>query len=230
MSGKQNQFLGIGIYSVPEAARLTRVSAQRIRRWLEGYTYATDSQTRSSPPVWQRQLPEIDGVLALGFLDLMEVRFVDAFRKHGVSLQMIRRASQRAAEMVGRDHPFCTKSFRTDGRSIFADIVQETGEESLVDVVKSQFAFRQVLDPYLFGLEFDQEDLVRWWPMAPKRRIVIDPERAFGQPIVAREGVPTAVLAQSCNAEGSVEAVAQWYDVDVRSVRDAVEYEEQLAA
>jgi len=231
VSRKQSQLLGKGIYSVSEAARLTSVNARRIRRWLEGYTYAIDCRIHSSSPVWRRQLPEIDGALALGFLDLMEVRFVDAFRKHGVSLHTIRRAAERAMEWFRRDHPLCTKRFKTDGRSIFAEIIEETGDTSLLDIVKRQYAFEKILAPYLYrGLEFSEEELVRWYPMAPKRRVVIDPERAFGQPIVTKEGVPTSVLAQSCKVEGSVVAVAQWYEVDVRSVRDAVEFEEQLAA
>jgi hypothetical protein len=33
------RFLGIGLYTVAEAARLTCISQGRLRRWLRGYTY-----------------------------------------------------------------------------------------------------------------------------------------------------------------------------------------------
>ena len=46
-------------------------------------THGAGEDRASYPPVWQRQLPDIDGTLGLGFLDLMEARFVDAFRKAG---------------------------------------------------------------------------------------------------------------------------------------------------
>jgi len=69
----------------------------------------------------------------------------------------------------------------------------------------------------------------RWFP-STNRRIVIDPARSFGQPVVEKEGVPTSVLARSYKAEQSLKRVARWYDVDVRSVRAAVEFERRLAA
>jgi len=88
-----------------------------------------------------------------------------------------------------------------------------------------------MLQPYLYiGLEFQADQLVRWWPLGMRRRVVIDPRRAFGQPIVAKEGVPTAILAGAVQLEQSVAEVADWYEVDPRSVRDAVEFEEKLAA
>jgi len=227
----QNPYLGVGIYSVPEAARLTSVAPQRVRRWLKGYAYPWKGQRRAVPPVWQRQLPDVDGILALGFLDLMEVRFVDAFRDYGVSWHTIRAAAVRAREMFKRDHPFCAKSFKTDGRSIFADILDKTGEKSLIDLVKSQYAFRKILKPYLYtGLEFQEDQLMRWWPLGTRRRVVIDPRRGFGQPIVADEGVPTAILAKAVKVEQSLTVVADWYEVDPESVRDAIEFEEKLAA
>lgn len=221
----------IGIYSVPEAARLTGVTQQRIRRWIRGYTFSYRSEVRQSPPVWERQLPSVNGTLALGFLDLMEVRFVNAFRAHGVSWKTLRLAAERARELFDATHPFCTKRFTTDGRSIFAEIREETGEAALVDVVRSQYAFRQVLAPYLHGVEYDAaNNVVRWWPLGQKRRVVVDPRRSLGQPIVQPEGVPTSILANAYRHEEDVRVVADWYAVSAKSVKDAVEFEGRLAA
>lgn len=224
-------FLGVGIYSVADAARLTSIHAQRIRRWLKGYTFSYDGKVHTSPPVWERQLPDVDGTLALGFLDLMEVRFVDAFRRHGVSWPTIRRAAERARNLYRDTHPFCTESFKTDGHSIFAEVLDQIGETSLLDVVKSQYAFKRILEPYLYtGLEFGEDRLARWWPLGRRRQVVIDPQRAFGQPIVADRGVPTVILAAAVRIDQSVEDVALWYEVNPRAVRDAIEFEEKLAA
>ncbi len=227
-----NTYLGVGIYTVPEAARLSRVSPGRIRRWLLGYTYVYDGRERASAPVWERQLPTIHEKLALGFLDLLEVRFVDAFRTRGVTWKTIRTAAERARILFETTHPFATRRFKTDGRSIFAQVVDERGERALLDIVKTQYAFHGLLRPFLYGLEFDDHDqAVRWWPLGTKRHVVIDPERSFGQPIVHKEGVPTSILAQAFRpGSSSIAAVAKWYDVDPRSVRDAIEFEKKLAA
>lgn len=228
---QDNSFIGVGIYTIPEASRLTKVSSQRIRRWMKGYTFSAGLNRKKSPPVWQSQLPEIDGKISLGFLDLTEVRFVNKFRDLGVSWKTLRLAAEQASQQFRTDHPFSTERFVTDGRSIFVDIKNKTGEDSLVDIVKNQLAFRKILAPYLKGLEFDENDnALRWWPMERSRQVVIDPMRSFGQPIVAKEGVPTTVLANAVKVEKSVQAVSSWYDVSVRAVKAAVEYEKRLAA
>lgn len=224
-------FIGTGIYTVPEASRLTTVPTARIRRWVKGYAYVVGEKVLASRPVVHSQLQPLDGVIALGFLDLIEVRFIDAFRRSGVSWKSIRLAYDRARELIGSEHPFSTKIFRSDGRRIFAEIVQRTGKRVLLDLVSNQLAFQKVLAPYLYeGLDFLDQEVSRWWPMGRTRQVVIDPERGFGQPIVDREGVPTAILAQAYRVEESVDAVARWFEVDRRSVRDAVEFEERLAA
>jgi len=224
--------LGIGIYSVPEAARLSGVSAQRIRRWLRGYQYSVRGERRTSSAVVVADYGIPGRALNLSFLDLLEVRFIDEFRKAGVGWKAIRIASQRAREILERDHPFSTKRFRTDGKTILLEIAREEDEDELLDLVKDQFAFRKVLWPYLYkGLDFGPEDIAeRWWPMDRRRSVVVDPSRSFGQPIVNREGVPTAALAEGFRAESSLERVASWFEVSIRSVRDAVDFEEQLRA
>lgn len=233
MADNHQSLLGIGVYTVPEAARLTGIAAPTIRRWVTGYSYTRKGASRSSPPVWQGQIAPVDHSVALSFRDLLEVRFVQYFREHGVSWKVIRRAAECASEIVQDSHPFSTKRFKTDGRSIFAEIVQETGEESLLDLAKRQYGFKSFVEPFLFeGLEFSDLGIapVRWWPLGRSRRVMIDPQRLFGQPICVPESVPTAVLANAFKAEGSVDAVARWFMVHPKSVSDAVEFEQKLAS
>ena len=231
MAQQRESLLGVGVYTPSEAARLTGVSTGRIKRWLSGYAFKSGEEVHASPPVWQPEVPSGDS-LVLSFRDLLEVRFVDAFRRHGVSWKSIRIAAEHAAQILQDSHPFSTQRFKTDGRSIFAEILQETGEESLLDLVKSQYGLKTILEPFLFeGLEFAEVGIapVRWWPLGLDRRVVIDPEMSFGQPIVTPESVPTTILAKAFKAEGSFQAVARWYMVDPKSVEDAVEFENRLS-
>src|SRR5262249_12056532 len=147
--------LGIGLYTVPEASQLTGIPQVRLRRWLRGYTYRTREARAVSEPVWQRQIPEIDGTLGFGFLDLMEARFVDAFRAASVPWLVIRPCAERAREITDADHPFSSRRFRTDGRSIFAEVVDQEGEKQLLDLAENQLAFGRVIGPGLYaGVEF----------------------------------------------------------------------------
>jgi len=196
---------------------------------LRGYRFRTRGVPRASLPVWEPELPEIEGKLALGFLDLVEIRFVNAFLNHGVSWHVLREASARARKLIGSSHPFSTQKFKTDGLTIFGQFEDEEGNTSLVELTKSQHYFEKFIAPYLKDLEFEGDEPARWWPLGIRRRqIVIDPSRSFGQPIVAKRGIPTVVLAQAVKTNGSVAEVARWFETDVRSVRAAVSFEEKL--
>src|SRR5438477_7506605 len=157
-------FFNTGIYAVGDAARLTNVSTGRIRRWLRGYRYRSRKKAYSSPPLWHGQWEPIDQSLALGFLDLIEIRFVDAFLQAGVTWTMLRRAREKAHAMFKVSHPFCTQHFMTDGREIFVELHRETGEASLVEIVRRQQVFAEIVKPFLKELEFEkQSGVIRWW-------------------------------------------------------------------
>ena len=230
MKGAVNDLLGVGIYTVPEAACLTEVSTSRIRRWLKGYAFRTKSGRGQSPPVWKSQIESVEGTLALGFLDLMEIRVVEEFLKLGVTWKTIREAAVRGREIYRTTHPFCTQPFKTDGRSLFSYVQEKAGEPILADIVKNQRVFNRILEPFLCDVEYVDQTIARWWPMGQRRHVVLDPHRCFGKPIVAREGVPTQVLAQAFAVEQSIPAVARWYELSPQSVRSAVEFERRFAA
>jgi uncharacterized protein (DUF433 family) len=223
-------YLNTGIYTVPEASRLTGVSRDRIRRWLRGYRSAIRKKKYS--PLWEHQLPPIDNKLALGFLDLIEIKFVNAFLDKGVSWPMIHRVREKARELYPDvTHPFCTKKFATDGRQIFIDVHKETGEASLLEIANDQHVFTELTRPFLKQLEFKNgATLERWWPMGTDHQVVLDPKKNFGQPTIFKEGIPTGVLARSVKANGSVEEVARWYEISAELVQEAVDYERQLLA
>ena len=205
---------------------MTGIPPRSIRRWLLGYEYTARGERYSMPPVVKGQLAEFAGVEALSFLDLQEVRCLQAFRAHGVSWQTLRVASERARKIVGQDHPFSTGRFRNDGRRILTQILDEAEDSALEDIVSRQLMFERVLRAYLRGLEFVEGQAARWFP-TKDRRVVIDPTRSFGQPVVAKEGVPTVVLSKAFRAERSVVRVAEWFRVEVESVRAALAFEDR---
>ena len=230
-TASEYRLIGTGIYTVPEAARLSRVPAPRIRRWIRGYTFPTLAGAHRSAPIFTSDLEPIDGAYALSFLDLQEVIFVDAFLRAGISWKTMRLAHHAAEERIGR-HPFSIGRFSTDGHRIFLDLMEDlaTPDAAFQELVTNQLEFRRLLMTYLVKLDFREGQAIRWWPVGKKRRILVDPQRSFGQPIVSREGVPTAILARAFNVERSVAVVARWYAVRPRSVEDAVEFEAALQA
>ena len=72
--------------------------------------------------------------------------------------------------------------------------------------------------------------VVRWRPYKGRETIVVDPARAFGQPIAATAGIPTATLYDALRAEGSVKRVAYLYEVETPVIKDAEKFQLQLMA
>jgi uncharacterized protein (DUF433 family)/DNA-binding transcriptional MerR regulator len=225
-----SNFIGKGIYTVPDAARLSRVSARRIRYWLKQLP-SEEGPEPEDRRLWRGELCPIDDKLALGFLDLQEVRFIDAFLKAGVSWHLLRRAHDIARQRYTIEHPFCTRRFVTDGFHIIEEIAAAPSDAAYEEVVQGQRVFPRVVAPFLRELEFAGDDrVVRWWPLGTDRAVVLDPQRQFGQPITARSGIATEILQAAAKAGQTIEEIAEWYEIDPPAVRDALEFEAKLAA
>src|SRR5438552_7258970 len=226
---REPQLLNAGLYTVPEAARLTRISVGKVRRWLKGYDFRSGTSLRHADAGWQGEIKPIANKLALSFRDLLELRFVDAFISAGVSWRTMRRAHSRAQTKLKTTHPFCSNRIFTDGRSILLRQGEEDSDQVLIDLANDQAEFARIVEPFRKELQFSGSDII-WWPLGKERQIVVDPKRNFGQPSAAQSGVPTRVLARSVKTNASVEAVSHWFEVSEGEVRDAVEFETRLAA
>lgn len=224
---------GVGVYSFADAARFIGAKSSELRRWTLGYThFSPRGERKRSPPLWLSQLCET-GVDGLGFKDLIELRFVHAFRNEGVPLQVIRRTLEEARDELASPYPLTSKKFKTDGRRIFMEVVEETGDASLVDIVKRQNVIQRVIGPSLReGVELDmQGEAMRWFPLRGSKAIVFDPARKFGQPILAEYDIPTIAIADSVSAEGGNEKrVAKLYEIPLSAVRRALEFEAKVGA
>jgi uncharacterized protein (DUF433 family) len=85
--------------------------------------------------------------------------------------------------------------------------------------------------PFLRDLEFSRTDeLLRWWPLSTAKRVALDPAVQFGQPVIFKFGIRTEPLYLAAKAGSRREEIADWYEVTVEDVNDAVEFETQLAA
>lgn len=220
---------GIGLYTLKEAERFTGADTREVSRWLFGY----QQKNGPSTPLWRSQLADVEeGAHGfIGFRDLLELRIVKAFIQHEVPLRVIRAAIDNAKEMFGTDYPLTAHRFLTDGKSIFSEAMHEHGEVELIDLAKRQIVFEHIIRPELHdGIEFNESGhAARWFPVKRSNDIVLDPEIAFGKPILAQFGIRTDVLAASFAVERDKKTVAALFDIPVGAVTTALRYEAQLA-
>lgn len=214
-----------GLYTVGDAARLLRISPQKVRGWVSGY-----SRTKA-PPIIVNDVGWLDDSLAFSFANLMEIRFIQIFAGYGVRVSSIRDMAVEARRLLNHPHPFATKTvFKTDGRKIFADIADRTDDPKLYDLKSKNWAMLEIIAQSLFAdVAYDPSgDAANWHPRPQFRDVVVDPKLSFGKPVIA--GIPTRILYEAFQAEGdSIESVAEWYGVNPAIVQNAIAFELELA-
>lgn len=217
--------VGGGFYTVSEAARLLGIeSKQRITRWLL-------PPSKGGEPIILRDYPKRGREHEVSFLDLMEIRFVEHFRRTKISLQSLRVAAHNARTELGVSHPFATSNvkFQSDRKKVFLETAKETGDRQLLDLMTKQVAIYEVIEQtFERDLEFNVDGFARSWKPAPSvsPNVTVAPSFAFGRPSIADRHVPTATLFQSWMVnDNDARLVADWFDVDVEAVNEAVRFE-----
>lgn len=219
------EFVRRGIYSFPDAARLLRERRDTIQRWALGYKRAGVKYSA----VIDIHLPEIGGRHAVTFLELVELLTVREFRKAKCSWNKIRATFEYVAKANETEYPFALERWFADQAGIYYPA--EDGDSLVEASGGGQVAMKAALLPYLRQLDFDFEGMARrWYPLGKSEPVVIDPEVAFGAPVVAGTGIQTSVLAGMAASGETPESLAWWYEISITQVDAALRYERSLAA
>ena len=230
MFSSGSEFIGKGVYSIPEAAKLTGAGYDTMRRWLTGYTYSYKGKHIEKPPIFETEFGKVDGQMIVSFQDLVELLFVVRFRAKRVSWGIIHEAFEKAKDRFESNHPFSRLNYRTDGNRIFEDGLSRAGRQ-VTDLNTDQIVFADFIDRTLSkGIEFSNNEASVWFPKFPSKVIVLDPKRSFGRPIVNRVGIPTEVLFAAFEADEDYSIVARDFDLRVQEVKAAVSFQEKIAA
>jgi uncharacterized protein (DUF433 family) len=214
-------------YQAPEAAKLLGVSSQRIKRWLSGYSTGSSGSEKFIEPLWDRRYQNINDFY-IGFDDLIEIRFVDAFLRAGLSLQAVRYLLIKAKDIANCDYPLTTHQFKTDGKTIFLEVFQED-EARAIDVRNGQHAFHSIVKPSFVDLEFDSHSVTKWYVDGRSKKIAIDPSIAFGQPTIENTSISTARVFEAFLAEGDLKRVASDFEISLLEAKHAVEFQQKMA-
>lgn len=208
----------LGAYEIPEAARLARVSSRTAHRWF-------CSPGAGGKTLLHRSLPSIDGKHAVTFLDLIDLLVVGRLRAAGISMPTIRKAYAALASHFKTPHPFSAGAVLVNGPQILIDYVRRDGTTA-EGAVSGQRMFAE-LQPWLERVDFGASGVAQRFKIAD--RVVVDPLRAFGKPVVSSGGTTTYVLWRAFLAnKRDLDLVADLYGVTPDDVSAAVDFEERL--
>ena len=212
-------------YSLTEAARYLKLPAATLRSWVVGRAYPKGESVATFRPLLKpaRKQPPL-----LSFYNLIEAHVLRSLRtEHGVAIRELRRAIAFAERTLKIERLLLNKDLRTHAGEVFLD---EYGK--LINLSTSgQIAMRRLLEEHLKRVEWDQWQFpVRLYPYVSaepttERPIAIDPDIAFGRPVVIRAGVSTEAIAGRIDAGETVKALAEDYDLRPEEIEEAVLYE-----
>lgn len=206
-----------GAFTTSQVARLVSAPTSEVASWLRG-----------PEPLIAPDYEPIEGRQVLSFDGLIEARFVAHMRRQGVPLSTLRFVARKLRD-GGHEHPFAlNRRLLSDGFRLF-----EEDEGKLVNLVNECYADRELMKPALKDRVVFQRGRASYYQPDPEGLpdVRIDPRLAFGRPVVVdgSTAVPTTKLAEAFEGEG-LDGAADWFGVRPASVRQAVQFEERLAA
>ena len=213
-------------YSYPETARATGVPTTTIAAWVRGQDYVRKHGTGRFEPVIRRPATQDS---RLSFNNLIEVHALRALRTvHEVRLRDIRTAIDNAEREFGIERLLIHKELRTSGRQLFLDNYFRVVQLS----PSAQIAMRSILKQFLARVDFDERRLAaEFFPFGrsgearDKKLLRVSPFISFGQPVIARVGVSTRVIADRINAGEDKVALMKDYGIKEPEFEEAILYE-----
>lgn len=199
--------------------------------WVKGRYYPTEDGRRFFKPVLNLPNPSKRW---LSFVNLVEAHVLHAIRsQHQVPLENVRKALQYVQREFNSKHPLADQEFETNGCDLF---LQKYGQ--LINLTRDgQLAMKDVLQKYLKRIERDEAGLAaRLYPFTRGinadafKAVVIDPNLAFGKPVLVGTGIPTVVVADRYKAGDSIDALARDYGLDRLNIEEAIRCELEVKA
>ena len=213
-----NRQLYLPAYRFSEAARFAQTSPQTVVRWYKGYS----APPRHMEPVFPPPPPN-----TLSYIQLVEVSLVATFRRFGVKLEALRRAHTFLRQAYESEYPFAQHKLKTNGIDVLAEVFDDpdilvvankAGELIWADVIRERFE----------QFEYEHDLATRWYIRGQQHPILIDPRISFGAPIIARTGIPTAVIKERFVTGESIPELEEDFGLSLYQVEEALTFENAL--
>lgn len=211
-------------YTIEESARYLHVDYEKISYWVVG-----DQDVAPLSTVFTRR------PFLLSFKNLVECFVLESLRKiHNVSLQEIRKSIEKLRIGKPSKYPLADYTLHTEhGKLIYLD---ENGEQLVCLSKGGQMVFRDILLPFLRRVERNERGIAKRLfpftraehlktPSEAPRVVMIDPQVAFGMPVLVNSRISTAFLLSRKKGGASVRQLAADYGRPETEIEEALRLE-----
>ncbi|MDQ2815494.1 MAG: DUF433 domain-containing protein [Actinomycetota bacterium] len=154
---------------------------------------------------------------------MAEAYVLEALRLAGVRVARIRPALNRLAEQFGREYVLVAPNLATDGIEVLWDFSRTEEGQGLMEGRTGQLMMREIVEDYLQYLTWAEDGFPRMLELrhCQPSKVIIDPYRAFGQPIFEGSRARVRDVANMLSAGEDSQVVADEHGVSLEDVRTA---------
>jgi uncharacterized protein (DUF433 family) len=219
----------LALYTPADAACYLDINPQTLATWLWGRNYPTTAGERFFAPLIE---PADKENKLLSFFNLAELHVLAATRyQHDVKIKSVRAAMDTVMERYPSAHPLLSVDFKTNGKDLFAQRVDENENLS----TPGQLNFKPIMDLFLEHVVRDEHDLVKKiFPLIagqPDDRIIsITYGISSSQPVIDGSGVPAWLIHSRHQGGEDIASIGDDFGLPVAKIQRAIDYFEQRAA
>ncbi|HET9281161.1 MAG TPA: DUF433 domain-containing protein [Candidatus Angelobacter sp.] len=211
-------------YSIEEGSKYLHVPESTIRYWIIGEPGAAPLTT-----VYSRS------PLLLSFKNLVECYVLESLRHtHDIGLGRIRKDVEELRREKPSKYPLADYQLATRGRKIY---LEGEGDELVSLTAGGQHAFKEILDPFLKRVDRNTRGIAERLfpftriehqksPVDAPRIVVIDPNVAFGKPVLVGSRISTSFLLSRKRGGASIRQLADDYGRTQEEIEEAIYLEE----
>lgn len=204
----------VGLLDISDAARFLGIGRGRFQRWAHGDAHAA--------PLLD-VVPAGPGKARVTFIAMAEAHVLEALSTAGVRPARIRPALRRLAAEFGREYVLASRNLATDGIDVLWDFSRTSEGEGLMEGHTGQMVMREIVEDYLTYVTWADDGYPSMLQMraCQPSKVVMDPYRAFGQPIFAGSRARVRDVANMLSAGEDPQVVADEHGVSIEEVRTA---------
>jgi uncharacterized protein (DUF433 family) len=204
----------VGLLDISDAARFLGIGRGKFQRWAHGYVHGAPLLDIVSAPPGQAQVT---------FIAMAEAYVLEALTRAGVRAARIRPALNRLSAEFGRGYVLASRNLATDGIDVLWDFARTAEGEGLMDGRTGQMVMREIVEDYLTYVTWGDDGYPSMLQLrnCQPSKVVMDPYRAFGQPVFAGSRARVRDVANMLNAGEDPQVVADEHGVSIEEVRTA---------
>lgn len=195
-----------------ETARVLKMPESTLDSWLA---------TSEHDALVHGVAPEKRGWPRVPFVGIVEAFVLRSLRDLGISMADVRRAADIVRQEFRDPYALAKERIATDGIRVFVRLA----DESIIHARDRQAAIEEVLRGHLRYITWDASGEPRSLrlPQYPdEAAVVIDPDFAWGAPVLARTKAPIDGMVALWRTGESMTSIAEEYGLPVSAVEDVL--------